>query len=112
MLTIPFDKPVLSHVEGPPVQFGNRGQQGDQPQPGLFKADVNWVTVAALFDQRNQISVCKKAGYKTGRQNPYLVGVDLQRRERQADGSYADWIDVPAYAPFILPPLPTVEIVK
>ncbi len=96
----------------PPIQFGNNNQQDTQPQPGLFKADVNWVTVAAMFDQRSQINVCKKAGYKTGRQNPYLVGVDLQRRARQPDGAYADWIDVPAYTPFILPALPAIEIVK
>ncbi|MEE9295357.1 MAG: hypothetical protein V3W34_10410 [Phycisphaerae bacterium] len=89
---------------------------GDSPPthefPGAFQFDVNWVTIAARFDQQQQISVCKSAGYDSGRRNPYIVGVDLQRREKRHDGSYADWADVDAYMPLELRDLPEVEIGK
>lgn len=97
----------------PPVRLNDKDEPtGPPPQPGLFTADVNWVTVAALFDQQKQINVCKKAGYIAERQNPYLVAVDLQRRMRRPDGTWGEWGDVEPYMSRILPPPPTVEIVK
>ncbi len=74
------------------------------------RADVNWVTLAAKFDQQRQIMESQQAGYKPGRRNPYLVGVDMQRQERLADGSYAEWVDVQTHTPDVLPPLPDVVL--
>ncbi len=95
----------------PPTRLGESSAESEGEIPWVNLADVNWVTVAAVFDQQRQISVCKKAGYNPGRQNPYLVGVDLQRREQQPDGSYSEWADIEAYMPAVLPDLPEVEIV-
>lgn len=92
------------------------GQPGITP-PGPneinpYKRDVNWVTVAATYDIQRQIDVCKKAGYKPGRRNPYVIGVDLQRRAKLTDGSYSDWADVKSYAPLVAPDPPEVKVVK
>ncbi len=97
----------------PPVPLGvGGGNAQGAPIVGGFETDVNWVTIAAQFDQQHQITVCKNAGYKAGRRNPYVAGIDLQRRERLVDGTYGDWIDVKSYVPAVLPSLPQVDIVE
>ncbi|NOT01615.1 MAG: hypothetical protein HOP29_13415 [Phycisphaerales bacterium] len=96
----------------PPVQLSaERSASGVEPAAPVT-TDVNWVTVAALFDQQEQINVNKAAGYKVKDRNPYVVGVDLQRRARQASGEYGEWTDVKAYLPARLPDPPKVEIVE
>lgn len=95
----------------PPQPFAAGGKNVPPPVAGVFQTDLNWITVGALFDQQKQIAVCKKAGYKAGRRNPYLVGSDVQRREKLPDGTYGEWADVKAYLPLEPPPLPPVEIV-
>lgn len=77
---------------------------------GPFETDTNWITVAALFDQQRQIEVAKRAGYRINKRNPYVVGVDLQRRQMLSDGTSTDWTDVTLYAPRKLQDLPKIEI--
>ena len=65
---------------------------------------VNWVTVATTCDVGAQRQAALKANYAPGRAVPYVVGVDLQRRERRWDGTYPEWGEqsIPTYAPLIL----------
>jgi hypothetical protein len=97
----------------PPVEFGSGSVSSVGDSSGALgqRTDVNWVTVGCLFDQKEQIAVHQQAGYKAGRQNPYLLGMDLQRREKKADGAYDVWQDVPAYRPVVLPKPPEVDLV-
>ncbi len=87
-------------------------QRKEPPESSpVFPTPVNWVTVSGLFDQQEQMAVFMKAGYAANRRNPYVVRVDLQRREKHPGGGYSDWIDVPAYLPIAPPNPPKVEIV-
>lgn len=79
---------------------------------GPFETDANWITVAALFGQQEQIDVAKRAGYRFNKRNPYVVGVDLQRREKRGDGTYSGWTDVAPYAPRKLEGIPEIEIIS
>lgn len=53
-----------------------------------------WVSIAAYFDQKGQQAELIRAGYSAARQNVYVAGVDVQRRERLADGEWSEWRDV------------------
>ena len=89
----------------PSVAIGEE-PYGYEDEEGFFYEPVNWVTVAAVFDRREQQRLCREAGYEPGRRQAYIVGVELQRRRRLPDGTWPEqWEDVPHYAP-VLPPFP------
>lgn len=74
---------------------------------------VNWVTAAATLDVEAQFQRAREAGYPPGRAVPYVVGAELERRERFWDGTYADWKPVKTYAPLTLPEeLPFLEVTE
>ncbi len=109
----------VNSVEDLQVTFGRSTIEPTTPQilgnvdAGVqsgFPEDRNWVTVAARFDQVRQITTFKNAGYKVGKRNPYVYGVDLQRREKLSSGSYADWVDVISYRPIVPPSPPDIVI--
>lgn len=66
-----------------------------------------WVTVAAYFDKTAQEAAFASAGYAASRQHVYLAGVDVQRRERLADGTWSEWQDVKAGKA-----MPSVDLVE
>ncbi len=84
--------------------------KSNQDAVGVGTQDVNWVTVSARFDQVRQINAFQNAGYKVGKRNPYVIGVDLQRREKLASGAYSDWVDVITYRPLVPPAPPEIVI--
>ncbi len=102
----------------PPIVLGDTKKSGFAPDPDFEQSsglgqgvDVNWVTVGCLFDQKEQISIHQQAGYKAGRQSPYLLGVDLERRRKNPNGTYTPWAEVQTYNPTVLPTPPTVELI-
>lgn len=103
-IKVTFGRSTIEPV--PPQILG----KGDPNIPSGFPSDVNWVTVAAKFDQVRQITAAKNAGYKAGKRNPYIHGVDLQRREKLSDGSYGEWVNVIPYRPLVSPQPPKIVI--
>ncbi|MFH0982155.1 MAG: hypothetical protein V2A79_11510 [Planctomycetota bacterium] len=71
---------------------------------------VNWVTVAATFNVEAQKQRAVENKYPPGRAVPYLVGAELQRREKHWDGTYGEWQEVKTYAPRGLPEVPVLEL--
>lgn len=71
---------------------------------------VNWATVGAEFDVDAQAQRALEKNYPPGRAVPYVVGAELQRRERRWDGTYGEWDKVETYAPLVLPKLPYLEL--
>jgi len=115
---IPPSKPIHTHDRAtvnlvPPVTLPakDQGIAATGTSVPQYQWAVNWVTVAAKFDQQEQRLVFRSAGYQAARQIPYVLGVDLQRRERMPDGSYGEWKDVKPYLPAALPSAPEVELV-
>jgi len=114
------EKPVLTHSRAmvnlvPPIILDPSKRIPETAAPPAnrnFDAAVNWVTVAVLFDQQQQISECRSSGYDINRTNPYIVSVDLQRREKLLTGQYSDWRDVTPYLPIKLAAPPTIDIVQ
>jgi hypothetical protein len=94
----------------PPVVLSDKRREAEATGQPAFGTDVNWVTVAAKFDQQEHIAICQKAGYKPSRRNPYVLGADLQRREKRADGSYSEWKGVATYMPEVMPPAPEIDL--
>ncbi len=80
------------------------------PEDQAYTAAVNWATVAATFEVEAQRQRAVENRYPPGRAVPYLIGVELQRRERHWDGTYGEWAPVKTYAPLVLPDLPVVEL--
>jgi len=70
----------------------------------------NWVTVSAIYNRNEQERLFREAGYHPGRREHYVLGADLQRRERNWDGSHSEWQDITPYAP-VKPPSPPQVIV-
>ncbi|MCK4659037.1 MAG: hypothetical protein KAV82_05895 [Phycisphaerae bacterium] len=75
-----------------------------------FIVTSNWITVAATFDIKAQSEQSRENGYPPGRAICYLAGAELQRRERNWDGTYGEWVDVKPYAPLVLPELPYLAV--
>ena len=98
-LSLPLDAPELASKQG-----------SDNPLP---PDTVNWVTVSGLFDVRKQQELCEEAGYEQGRLRPYLIRVDLQRRQLQPNGSWPEqWEAVNTYAPYLAPAESQVTLEK
>jgi len=86
---------------------------GYEDEEGFFYEPVNWVTVAVVFDRREQQRLCREAGYEPGRRQAYVVGVELQRRRRLPDGTWPEqWEDEPHYAPVLPPFPPEIQLVE
>jgi hypothetical protein len=81
----------------------------DNQRQGYVVA-VNWATIAATVDLGEQAQRAREKKYAPGRAIPYVVGTELERRERNWDGTYSPWAPVKTYAPFVLPELPVVEL--
>ena len=113
-----FDKPI--------VKFGRSGlellpsepvtQIPDEPKEETidpaYVVPVNWVTVSAIFDVDAQRQLAQSKNYLPGQAIPYLAGAELERREKKWDGTYTEWTPVKAYARYVLPELPFVEVVE
>ncbi len=114
---LPPQPPKATHARAtlslPPPALLEPGQSRPPPPTDAveYHRPVNWVTVAAVFNQQEQMSVYAKAGYPVKDRNPYVVGVDLQRREKSAGDTYGEWVNVNAYMPYVLPRPPEIEIV-
>ncbi len=77
----------------PPVEFGT---SESATADDSFLQDVNWVTVATLFDRQSQEAICLNSGYDRNRLETLFLRIDVQRRTQFSDGTYSEWIDVPA----------------
>jgi hypothetical protein len=98
----------VAYVEPPEILGeGARRDEGIEE----YRASFNWVTVSGVYDRLLQERVFRDANYSAGRRDHYIVGVDLQRRERRWDGSYTEWKDVPTWAPVKAPAPPRVRVV-
>ncbi|UCG17283.1 MAG: hypothetical protein JSV19_04470 [Phycisphaerales bacterium] len=75
-----------------------------------YEMSFNWVTVSSIYNRNEQERLFREAGYHPGRREHYVLGADLQRRERNWDGSYSEWQDITTYAP-VKPPAPPQVIV-
>lgn len=84
----------------------NEIRQQDEP----YVIAVNWVTVATTFDVDAQRRRANENGYPPGRAVPYLAGVEIERREKNWDGSYSEWEKIKPYAPLVLPEVPQPKI--
>ena len=100
--------PITAMPEKPDDYYVRWNEISQHEQQYLMA--VNWATVAVTFDVDAQRRRALENNYPPGRAVPYLVGADLQRRERHWDGTYSEWKDVKPYAPLGLPDLPYLEI--
>ena len=91
----------------PPQEFGS-GSPSMQDESNLF--DINWVTISSVFEHANQEKICRDAGYALKFSSVLFAGVDVQRRELLADGSYSDWQDVRTVSTNLPPTFPSVEV--
>ncbi|HEY3242718.1 MAG TPA: hypothetical protein VGM03_05130 [Phycisphaerae bacterium] len=94
-----------SYVTLRPSELGGDplGTEGD-------KASLNWVTIGTLFDRAEQARLNTDAGYKSGMTDPYLVGLAVQRRQQNSDGSWTDWADIKPYVSYEIPTAPPLSI--
>lgn len=89
------DPPVVetgrSMVIAVPASFEESGRSEEsRPTP----VEKPWVTVAAYFDRKAQQEALVEAGYPQYRARVYVTGVDVQRQELRADGTWSEWQDV------------------
>ncbi len=99
-------------VMEPPFILGGQSYTDTGAGTSDFEIAFNWVTVSGVFERSEQERLCREAGYHAGRRDPYVVGVDLQRRERRWDGTYTEWQDITAYAPIMAAPPPEVTVIE
>ncbi len=99
-------------VMAPPFILG--GQSYTDPGAGTsdFEVAFNWVTVSGVFERAEQERLCREAEYHAGRRDPYVVGVDLQRRERRWDGTFTEWQDITTYAPIVVGSPPEITVIE
>ncbi|MCH7840038.1 MAG: hypothetical protein IID38_07365 [Planctomycetes bacterium] len=97
---VPLQQPVLTS-----------GRSMFQIQAGIYTA-VDWVTVASLFDVKEQ-SDRQRMAYGAARHEVVYGPIDLQRRARHPDGSWSDsdWHDVEPWPVAKLPRIPNVQLV-
>lgn len=99
-------------VMEPPYILGGQSYTDTGAGASDFEIAFNWVTVAGVFERSEQERLCREAGYHAGRRDPYVVGVDLQRRERRWDGTYTEWQDITAYAPIMAAAPPEITVIE
>lgn len=97
---VPLQKPVLTS-----------GRSMFQIQDGLYAA-VDWVTVSSLLNVKEQ-SDRQRMAYGAARHEGVYGPIELQRRARRLDGSWADndWHDVEPWPTAKLPRVPDVQLV-
>ena len=73
----------------------------------------NWVTVSAIFDRKEQIKL-EKRQYGAKHDEIVFGPVELQRRARRPDGSWADedWEFVETWPAADIPPVPVLPLVE
>ena len=108
--TIAVDKPRIvtgrSGVElAPPSEIGGSGATSTGGPP----EDVNWVTVAAMFNIKEQQDLFANAGYERD-SRAWVVGIELQRRELLAGGDFTEWRTIPTVMPQIPPQPPPITL--
>jgi hypothetical protein len=96
-------------VMEPPFILG--GQSDTALGTSDFEIAFNWVTVSGVFERSAQERLFREAGYHAGRRDAYVVGVDLQRRERRWDGTYTEWQDITSYAPIMAASPPAIQVI-
>jgi hypothetical protein len=57
--------------------------------------ELSWVTVGGYFSEERQRDEMIEHGYAGHLAKVYVVGIDVQRQELQADGEFSDWEPVP-----------------
>lgn len=89
------DPPVVetgrSMVIAVPASFEDVARNDDKKPAAV---EQPWVTVATYFDRKAQQDAMIAAGYPEYRARVFIAGVDVQRQELRADGTWADWADV------------------
>ncbi|RMF77800.1 MAG: hypothetical protein D6744_10925 [Planctomycetota bacterium] len=91
-----------------PLQIGEPATLDDEiPEP----QETPWVTIAAYFDKAAQYKEMIQAGYAPFRSRVYIVGTEVQRQERLADGSWSPWETVQSSAamPKLSVPDPVID---
>ena len=73
--------------------------------------ETPWVTIAAYFDKAAQYKEMEKAKYAPFRSRVYIVGSQVERKERLADGAWSDWKEVESAAamPKLAIPEPVID---
>lgn len=84
--------------------------KGGGAQLGVPPEDINWATIYGDFDIAEQVRRFKEAGYDAERQQVRFMSLDVERRERLADGTYTDWKPVITSSPTKLPDQPEVKV--
>ena len=79
-------KPVeLAGADTPPPPAPDADAKPDKPE------EVAWVSLAGYFDKKAQYAEMAKKKYAPYRSKSYIVGMEVEREEMLADGSYSDW---------------------
>ncbi|MFQ5492397.1 MAG: hypothetical protein ACE5GE_16930, partial [Phycisphaerae bacterium] len=74
----------------PSVYVDEEAETLDEEEQRLYLTPVNWCTVAAVVNRKDQARACKLAGYEPGRRQAYYVAVELHRRQQGPDGSWPE----------------------
>jgi hypothetical protein len=93
---LPPSPPVA--LTGRSLVLPERRVIGEETPPGAAPADpaeMPWVTVASYFPVSAQRDAMAAAKYAPYRSKVYVVGVDVQRQEMQANGEFSEWQAVP-----------------
>lgn len=81
--------------EADPLKLGSSAPLlvDDTPAEPTF-TEMPWVTFACYYPLEAQRREMVNAGYAGYRSKPYVVGVDVQRREKTASGEWSEWVNV------------------
>ncbi|MBL8881019.1 MAG: hypothetical protein JNG88_18035, partial [Phycisphaerales bacterium] len=84
-----------SMVIAVPAAFEEIARPDDKKPEAVEKP---WVTIATYFDKQAQQEAMVAAGYPQYRARVLIAGVDVERQELKADGTWSDWTTVQASA--------------
>jgi len=76
----------------------------------IIAEDMYWVSVATRFDLAAQREAMKQRNYESGRTDIMVTRFQLQRQQRQPDGTWSDWQDVETYQSVVLPQPPELAV--
>ncbi len=86
------------------------GTAGGRTKNAASLRDVNWITVAAIFDREQQEARAFDAKYDPERIQTLFTRMDVERRTINADGTTSDWEAIDPVVQQTLPPLPEPEV--
>ncbi|MFQ5413206.1 MAG: hypothetical protein ACE5E6_01985 [Phycisphaerae bacterium] len=111
---VPLSQPVAVHGRTT-LRLGENGRDPPDPPDDMYDAfdkSVNWVTVSAVFDRKAQVETNARH-FGSSQSSVIFAGIEVQRQEQAADGTWPDdgWVTIDPLHQTPPPETPEIKLI-